>query len=1319
MGRGKTRQKDSLIRFSVSTLAKNIPSKDGKPQSDTIGSGIIITHNESLYLITAGHCNPTGALSDLTVRIHYPQKDIPIEINRQICFRYKDSSEREGEDIAIYSIKQPNDKCHIDKVVLSDWEETTEPENENIAFGFPKENRYGTSFELKYKGNGEWYIDYESGNPSYDAKSLIEGISGSGIIDFRENEIFCIGIIRCFSTKEYIYSNILGIKSDVILQLLPEEKEEGVFISDKPLEVSNYIARLCRRAPVTELDAFYPDSHPLSDFIASDNCGKGDKHFILAGEAQTGKTSELQHTAYILDEMGIKVKLLYLDQFPELTEEDLDFYPDGVLMLDALDEVKSSKLDSVAMTIAKFATAHPNRKIVVSCRENFIDKIDTGNFKVLTLNDLTQNQVNEYIKSQSPNPERVYEEINKAGIQELCTNPSNLRCILSIGEDSEDGFILPKSKIEIYEKFVEKKYQADLTKPSYEIKASREENLRHMKEMAYYMIRRGKTSLTHDDLLNILGSEASIDELIKNNVVSHPDDEYSFISNGIREYLAAEKLLDLNLKGVKDFVCFEDSDKIRPKMHNTVRLWLNHLSEKSRLTDDIIKWILDEAPHLLLDCVPSTIPLETRLNVVFGILDNCVKLNSLYSSFYLGDYHKLLAFADSPEFREYLLQELKRKDINGVHLYNIVCICACLPWETFSMEEKNDLTPFFDSLFEKIKQYGNEDNSPCLYYWIAYNFPLFSNQRVTDKLIDVAGLFTNPHIMSIICEIIFKGNVADRHFDYLLSAEDQISDKGYTIIPRTNLYAALGSVKQPENVNKCIDLILCEDFLRKEYSFTDEIFKMTCELFSTLINSGSGLEKYRDIFDKTAPNKKIRYLNDSQKNILMAMEKVNSEMNRNVDFSEELHELLHPTPPSEEEINRRIELEQRRFELIWNYNDFKKEIENTAAAMDAYPHKSWDTCYESEEYGYNPAINEFIIQFCGWKNITSDKVRAAIDDEEVYKRFRMEQTVRHIDSTSSVIKISDDKINEINTECEQILTDHVRKKREIEYRYVQVALKMFVKGDLRLEEDVIKGLLGYSFESFYVGFGDKREKGTVFDAIYEILGKEKFLTLLRSQLRTIIESNNVIMQATCSFIMENGTVEDRNQLYDIMTMEENENLTFLLLDDFLCLPEYRSKIVEDYSKFSPYDKISIWEKLKDVEEYKYVVTEMLEQEVKDFPDLPRMNALQKLTREGSMYALNVISSDLDIIKEKGEFFLFYYSVPEALDSLLEVLALCLHMGPLFETTRRSLVSSIGNIAAAGSDVEKSVKTFLGESSEAYQLINYCKNRRLDAIDNID
>lgn len=1320
MGRGKAKQKDSLIRFSVSTEAKNICSED-KSQANKIGSGIIITHNEKLYLITAGHCNPTGILEDLNAKIHYPQKNIPIELTRQVWFRYSGSDERDKDDIVIYEIKQPNDQCCIDKVMLSDWGDDNEPDNENISFGFPKENRNGTSFDLTYKGNGEWRIQCGGGNPDYNAKELIAALSGSGIIDFKERETYCIGIIRCFSTMRGTYSDILGVKSDVILQLLPKEAEEmgAGGKSDEISEPSKYIERLCSPMPMSEIDAYFIESHPLSEYLKGEKCAGGHKHFILAGQAQTGKSYEMLHAANLLNNEGIPVRMIYLDRNQNLSEDDLMFDPNGVIFLDALDEVKSSKIDNVAETISKFATAHPDRRIIVSCRENFISRIDTGNFLVLTLNDLSRKQVDEYIQNYTSNAEKVFKEINEAGIQELCTNPSNLNYILDIGNETEDGFKLPKSIIEIYEKFVGNRYHTDLNKPTHENNASREENLRLLKNMAYYMVRKGKTFLTHDEMLKALESETDIEELLKNDVVSKHNGEYSFITNGIREYLAAEKLLDLKLKGVKEFVCYDNTDIIRPQMHNTVRLWLSHLSVKDRITDEIIKWILGKSPHLLLACNPETIPLKIRLEVASGILNNSIKTNSLYSFFYLGDYQKLFAFADSMEFREYLLSELNREDITGVHLYNIVCLCACLPWEKYEDGSENDLTPFLDSLFEKIKQKGNEDNSQCLFYWIAYNAPLYSNNKLTDKLIGYAGDFSNPHIMSIMCEIIYKGNIADKYFDYLVKAEKYITKKGDTVIPRTNLYAALGSVKKYEHVMESIKMLMSADFLRKEYYFTEDIFKMTCNLFKTLVASEEGLGKYHEIFEKTVPEKDILYLNDVQKNILTAMENVNDEMKITPEFSGKLHELLHPTPPSEEDIKRKIEYQQLLFELMWNYEDFKEEVSNLADAVKANPGIGWDICYKSEVYGYNHTINEFILQFCGWKIITSDKILSAINNPEYYKWFRLEQTVRNIDNPSSAIEVSEYKIKVICKDCEDILSAHIKQERNFDYRYIQVALKMFVGGRLNLEEDVVKKLLGYSFESYYVGIGDKREKKTVFNAIQEFLGKERFLSLLRSRLMEIIDNNDVIMQESCSFIMENGLKEDKDKLYECMINGKHDNLSFILLNDFLEIPEYRNRIVEDFSSFSPYDKISIWEALKDSEEYNQEVTELLEQEFMTFPKLPRFNALQKLTKKGSMYALKVVTENLDIIKEKGEFFLFYYSDPDSLESLLKLLVVTLEMGPLLETTRRSLISSIGNISAVGKDVETSVRRALGESSFTDQLLQYCYDRNLEANDIID
>lgn len=1321
---GDFQQRNMMPDLAVRLSAKT-PDKNGIPQDDTLGSGVIIEHKGTLYLATCGHCTPTGNPSDVLAEYQSRSGDFfPLQVTRRIFHQNDDLI-----DLSLYEVDplafEFSDRGAKLSVVIPQYNRNID----NLAYSYPKENREGILLELRYATRDSWAINnhIESGDTTL--KNAMEGCSGSGVIDFSDNIPVCLGLIRAFSDSHATHRQLKVIPDTELISIVHEGN-----VSQQPQEKYDdplgYIQRYCDSSRIKGWGRLIGEKmYSLLEYLNGNVPESVSNHILLVGAAQTGKTYELRHTAYQLVSDKNRVKLIRLRGVNSLKDLNLDSYSDmDVIMLDGLDELRIGCLYEIAEKISNFARQHPLTKIVVSCRENYADLLEASSFSIYRLQNLTGEEVEDYIRTHSEDSDLVIAQIKNAGIVELCTNPFNLNTILTLGQKENGEFHLPDSVVSIYEKYIDSLYNIEIGIPANEALASRNTTERFLKEVAYRMIRAGKDSLSRDEILEVVRTEEGITALMRNGVVVRDklgDNEYySFVANGVREFLAAEKLLDIGLEAAKKEVCLRGTDIINRKLYNVVRLWLSHLSTMGAISTETIDWvsISDNDATLLLDCSPESIDDKVRLDVSMNILSHFKSRDIIFGGYDLDAHRRLYRFAKSEIFFDHLFTELNNESEANANLNNLMSLCAFLPWKKWKEEKSERYGQFKSVLFEKIHQHADKVNNYSLYYWIAQNSSLYEDENFISEFMDNVGESENADTMSSVCFIIEKADLSDKYIDYLLKADNHIHNRETTVISRSSLFKAFGAVRSLVNIKTVINLVLNEDYLRTQYTDEDDYYNMIRQLLTSFADN----PKWEKTFVETLLSKLStkNYLTSPwrQKILSIVEELVLKYEINNTDLKNLIEETLYPASPSGEEINKRKKQYQAQFDMLWNHQEFKEEIQRILDLYDPIHSDRWYGNCLSEKYGYNHQAADFVSKHGGWIDIDVSNVVQAIDDISEYELYRFERSVDIVTRNNSNVSISKERLEEIKQKAENILIAAANGNSGVEYNYLQAALKMLVGGHLKLDSEMLIGLLPLSFESFQVWeSGDvticRNEK--VFDVIERTCDKSHFLDALRNAVYAG-DPNHIDIQTWVRYLVNNGTSEDREKLYSMMLNNPSSPICYYLLDDLLEDPQYDDKMVADFDAFTPYDQLKIFTKIVNDPDKKDMIIQKLERVYESYPEPVYKDALRKLTAFGSQKALDKLTADLAYFNSHGEFFTFSYWNPKALPQLVSLLHTISEYDGMFWTVRHSLETSIGNISSLSEDAYEEVKRVVvntfGETPYTNRLLDNCRIRYLVALD---
>ncbi|MDE5586102.1 MAG: hypothetical protein K2I92_07150, partial [Muribaculaceae bacterium] len=442
------------------------------------------------------------------------------------------------------------------------------------------------------------------------------------------------------------------------------------------------------------------------------------------------------------------------------------------------------------------------------------------------------------------------------------------------------------------------------------------------------------------------------------------------------------------------------------------------------------------------------------MKIVEAILDDCKSRNSLYSMYYTGDFDRLYAFGSSKYLIDYLQSELKTITEASSHLYNIMALWACTDWK--SLEGAKNLQ---DLIISKLPLIKDKEQSFGMFFWLLSSDILSDDPAILDRVFQVVKDNRYPDVVAGICSLIARADKADEYADYLFGAIGIIHDSAFQFVSSQCLHDALVSFHDKENILRTLDLITNKEYLRKEGD-REENRSLLRQLLEKLLKEGyiEEFRKYRDIIFP-ANIGFISYIHRKIWSIFYELAVKYEVEDR--DFNERIEKVINPHKKTEEE-----EAEDRRkrnaaFTCLWDYDAFRKAVEEVADKCDENPEcYHYEFCF-SKATGYNHYVADFFAQYGGWNSSDTSHVRKMILDKNAYELFRFERTISNHLHLVNKVHISADKMHLCVESGRNLLEMLTEGKIDSDWNYYKIALEMMVNEMIEVDEATALALLPY------------------------------------------------------------------------------------------------------------------------------------------------------------------------------------------------------------------------------------------------------------------
>lgn len=577
-------------------------------------------------------------------------------------------------------------------------------------------------------------------------------------------------------------------------------------------DVSNYITRYCGIEENCSPILSYlgkTERYTLVDFVEGKTECTANK-FILYSSAQLGKTTELKHAAWMLQQDGYVVYRYEVREHVNLNVSELptshkENGRDVVVIIDALDEVNGKEHNDLLRTICGYANLHDEMRIILSCRSNFRkdDKLDS--FTPIYLYELTWEDAKAHIIKHLGDSIAFYKSVNENHLGDFVRNPFFLNVL--IDSFAKDG-ILPSSRTGIYNLFIQnclnKEFKEKNIKAPY--KNTRNQIIGTLQRIALAIQLLGKQSISEDDLLTCIGEDQeTLEECLRIEIIEKDNnDKYTFVHNVFREYMVALYLRDKNPK-LMEYYASLPNGWVKPEWYNTIMLWLEMYGEKDKeVIDRAIKWLLRSNQELVSYIDKNFVDVSVRNSVFKGTLLKYKSLGIRMASILSDDYQNMMKFGQSEDTVKFIIDEFCEEESSPTYKADLVCLCIFLDWNAVSEEQSQALE---NILFERMAAAVSGDKTTDLGFVVLENNH-FETEEYVQRVFNVVKDCTHPAAIKAFANLAYRTRVIDQYVDFLLNKEKYVKNirDGITthVISKDMLYYSLSHVCTLENAIKIL-----------------------------------------------------------------------------------------------------------------------------------------------------------------------------------------------------------------------------------------------------------------------------------------------------------------------------------------------------------------------------------------------------------------------------------------------------------------------------------------------------------------------------------
>lgn len=825
----------------------------------------------------------------------------------------------------------------------------------------------------------------------------------------------------------------------------------------------DYIERSCDVAD-TEVDFLRAvdgyQEKTLADFVLTGCDNDHNVHrFALYSSMQTGKTTELEHLGWTLQEGGIyqpiliSVGLVQNLSFDDLPEDDMMGHKPIVLMIDALDETREDHYRQLTKEIENYTKHHDNLTIVVSCRSNFRSVAKIEGFLELELLPLHWAQTQAYIRKKSPRKATaLIKTISKKELFDLANNPLTLNTLIDIY--NRDGH-LPLTQSELFEELIKNTIKFEFENGPRDYPLTEEEEMLCMERVAGMMLMMGKRKLTETEFKKLLKlNDETQYEHLRYDIIQRNKTEngnvFSFSRNVYLEYMAAKTLLRCkDLNEVKEIVCFDGTNLIKNTWFTPMLLWMEMMpSQAPHLKDATKSWLLNECWSLAIHAQDYLLSEMDKGNVIIQMLEENKK-----ESVFFYDYGNDL----NPKTRKlplnvvmYILEEWKKVKTYDIHLKNVQLLTRMIDWYHLRIQNRNLADELTDLLFALLNtELFSGENAEWILVVMTNDY--FLSDTMIKRLYEVVRGWDDIEVVEAMMVRISNLKEVDDYIDYIMKASrilgnDRDSNNMHILL-RNSICEALSKIKTKNCFAKVMSIMAEEGYWR----YTEDKSKV--------------LEAY------------LKFADEAKKSVCYRESHDCCDLRWLIKEAEKLKEqwIIQERPePTEEQIERSMDHAKNELNALFDINAFKKQAEAVMAISDDGRIIDLKDYFDPEKNPtvLNNPVSHYVITFLikysslpnGRMKIDKHEARKNLDNQILIERFRLGELKSKLIGGPVNIELSDEQRAQCVETAQGVVLDMLHNAFDGRfYPHEQVALSLYVKGDFEVEqtENNCKNLLRY------------------------------------------------------------------------------------------------------------------------------------------------------------------------------------------------------------------------------------------------------------------
>lgn len=606
-------------------------------------------------------------------------------------------------------------------------------------------------------------------------------------INRKTNELSYGDNVFSFSTDYYDFSNILTlIKSNSaisgqVYNILND------WIGDTPIKtfgeqysipaienLEKYYLRTVSVPAENEYDTyFHKDQYPsdtLYNFVSGKVAGFGDKKlWLLVSAAQVGKSYETVNLFHQLQRDDIYYPILIKARYFK-NEKDivLPFYAPThkmVLILDGFDELPENGRNTLYGLVERMTTNHPDLKIVITCRRNYVNLSMFPNFQRLNLDDLSIKEIREITEQSDIDFNSFSKELIRQNLWELVFIPFFLKSLISIYKDYG---CLPINRLDVIGTIISQSYTTDdLIHPATNIPSETYGNSM-LKKIAYVLQLSEKKELSEIDLMDVFKYDNDkISYCLRFAIFKRSEDKkYSFTKNVFLNYFVVLTLLEMSADEILSQVVLRDAEYscINPTWLDVFDLLIASIDNRSDKYRYLVEWMSKHDKIGLINLDPQSLPKEIVVSTFNELLMKYKRLRISGPDDLNYRFHSRLAnHCIYRESLETLVSEYENaKAIDG-YSYLLSSMMAFVDPDII---QTSDLYPkFVYAILENIKKNAYSQNNRWFLY-VPLENKIFHNSTTADFLVNLYKL-RNISLLKEIFSLISKLDDVDSYINFI------------------------------------------------------------------------------------------------------------------------------------------------------------------------------------------------------------------------------------------------------------------------------------------------------------------------------------------------------------------------------------------------------------------------------------------------------------------------------------------------------------------------------------------------------------------------